>query len=587
MNLNQNYSFFMVLVLVFSMNTYAQRDTITTDKLIIIKQYSPTVNDAFKIKQKPSEKDSIKQERTEVSYSFIDVPVASTFTPAKGAASGVRIAPPPKIFDNYARFGAGNYSTILADFYSSFEVDIDRSMDVKFSHLSSQGGIDGVVLDDDFSNTSVGVNINSQDRYFEWNIGLDVSHREVNYYGLPEFFVNSLTEEDLRAINPKQSYTTFKALGDIEFFDGVLKSAEVKLQNLSDNYSNSEQLLSIKPLVEMPVRNQELFVKADLSFLNGGFESESFMPYELNYRQVQAGVNPFLNLEYSKMSFKLGAKAVFFNDFEASSSNIFFYPDVQAEFLLNQETMKLNLGVKGDLQQNTFENFSLQNPFIAPSLFIRPSDQSFNAFAGVSTKLLDNLTLAVQGNYSKTSDYAFFVSNPSAEYVSRTPSRRNFDYQNSFNVVYDDLDILSFAADLTYQIESDFSVGLFGKYSNYSTATFEEAWNLPELEFKTYANYELMNKWTINASLFYVGQRKDIASDITVEESGTLQTNDFSVNSVNGFVDLNASVEYRINNRLSAFVNANNVLNNSYNLWQNFEVQGFQVLGGLVYQFNW
>ncbi len=587
MNLNQIFRLVLLLVLVVSLKSYGQRDTINTDKLIIVKQYSPTVNDAFKIKQKPSEKDTIKQEPREVSYSFIDVPVASTFTPAKGTASGLRMQPPAKPYDNYARFGAGNYSTILADFYSNFEINSNQNMDVSFSHLSSQGGIDGIVLDDDFSHTNVGAYLFTKERYYEWNTGFDLNHREVNYYGLPDSFVRNLSDEDLNNISPKQTYTKLAAFGGIEFYDGVLKSADVNFQHFFDNYSNSEQLLDVRPLVEIPVKTHDIFIKGRLSFLNGGFESNSFMPYEIDYQQFFVGANPYLNLNYSQMNFKLGAKAVFFSDFEASSSEVYLYPDVKAEFLLNDGAMKFNLGVNGDLQQNTYENFSSQNPFIAPSLRIRPSDLQYNAFVGFSTKLLEDLSLSAQANYSKTSDYAFFVANPSAEFPSRTPSRRNFDYQNSFTVDYDELETISIATDLSYKVESDFSIGLFGKYSNYSTANFSEAFNLPELELKAYAMYQLMTKWTVNASLFYVGGRKDVASDITVEESGSLFLNDFAIQTVDGFLDLNASVEYRINSRLSAFVNAHNLLNNSYNIWQNYQVQGLQVLGGLIYQFNW
>lgn len=587
MNLNLKFFTLLLFSILGSYQIFAQRDTISTDKLIIIKQYSPTVNDAFKIKQKPSEKDTIKQKRRPVSYSFIDVPVASTFTPAKGTASGVRMAPPKKLYENYARFGAGNFSTILADFYSNFDLNPERNVDIEFSHISSQGGIDNVIIDDDFSNTSVGLNLTSKDRGFEWNSGIDLNHREVNYYGLSDEFISSLSQDELNSIDSKQIYTRLSAYGGIDFYDLYLKTVEVKLQNFSDDYSNSEQVIKIEPLVEIPLRNQNLTIEGDFSYLNGGFETVTFMPFEIDYQQLQAGVNPFVNLNYENVSLKLGAKSVFYTDLETSSSEVFFYPDVEAEFLLNQETIKINLGVNGDLQQNTYEQFSSQNPFVSPILVVRPSDQTYNAFAGFSTKLLDNLSLSAQANYSSTTDYAFFISNPSNEFISSTPNRRGFDYQNSFSVVYDELDIFSVSADLTYQIQSDFTIGFLGKYSNYSTSEFKEAWNLPEIEFKSYVNYDFTKNWSFSASLFYVGDRKDNVASLTTFPSGDVAINDEFVNTVDGFLDMNASVEYKINKRFSAFVNVNNLFDNSYNRWQNFEIQGLQVLGGLIYQFDW
>lgn len=587
MKLYQKSFVFALLNFFLVAQGFAQRDTINTEKLIIIKQYSPTVNDAFKIKQKPSEKDTIKQKRRSLSYSFIDVPVASTFTPAKGTASGVRMASPQKLYENYARFGAGNYSTILADFYSNFDFDRDRNIDIKFSHLSSQGGIEDVILEDDFSETSVGLNLTSQDRYFEWNSGFDVNHREVNYYGLSQDLATNLPEEEINSIDPKQTYTNIAAFGGVDFNDSYFKSADLKFQNFTDQYSSSEQFLTINSLVEVPVRYKTLSLKADFDYLNGSFESSLFDRNAINYKQFQAGLNPFLNLKYDNLNLKLGAKVVFFSNIEASSSDVFFYPDVNAEFFLNQQTIKLDFGVNGGLQQHTYQNFSSENPFVSPTLFISPSDQQFNAFGGFSTKLLDKLSLSAKASFSSTKNYALFKSNPNLENSNATPPRRGFDYQNSFGVVYNDLDILSISADLAYQLESDFTLGLYGKYSNFSTEEGEEAWNLPEVELKAYANYNFIEKWTFSASLFYIGDRLDVMENVFIDSSNSPATSGMSISTIDGFLDVNASLEYKITKRLSAFVNAKNLLGNSYNRWQNYEVQGLQVLGGLVYQFDW
>ena len=98
------------LLLVLSCSLFAQRDndTIKTEKLIIIKQYSPTLNDAFKVKSKPQISDSIERSQKDVNYSIFTVPVASTFTPTKGRAGAVKPQARPYNYQNYARLGAGS-----------------------------------------------------------------------------------------------------------------------------------------------------------------------------------------------------------------------------------------------------------------------------------------------------------------------------------------------------------------------------------------------------------------------------------------------------------------------------------------------
>ena len=66
-----------------------EEDNIGTETVTVVKPYSPTVSDAFKIKSSPSLNDSIMLQKKKINYSIFSVPVASTFTPAKGKASGV------------------------------------------------------------------------------------------------------------------------------------------------------------------------------------------------------------------------------------------------------------------------------------------------------------------------------------------------------------------------------------------------------------------------------------------------------------------------------------------------------------------
>ncbi|MFM2358411.1 MAG: hypothetical protein RLY16_404, partial [Bacteroidota bacterium] len=52
-----------------------------------------------------------------------------------------------------------------------------------------------------------------------------------------------------------------------------------------------------------------------------------------------------------------------------------------------------------------------------------------------------------------------------------------------------------------------------------------------------------------------------------------------------GGIDLSAGLEYRINNRFSAWLDLNNVFNNKYQRWNQYEVYGLHVLGGVIVRF--
>jgi hypothetical protein len=67
-------------------------------------------------------------------------------------------------------------------------------------------------------------------------------------------------------------------------------------------------------------------------------------------------------------------------------------------------------------------------------------------------------------------------------------------------------------------------------------------------------------------------------------EDVTLEDNQF-VKELGFIADVNLGLEYRYNQRISAFIQLNNVASQRYNRWYNYPVQAFQVLGGITARF--
>ena len=150
-----------------------------------------------------------------------------------------------------------------------------------------------------------------------------------------------------------------------------------------------------------------------------------------------------------------------------------------------------------------------------------------------------------------------------------------YEYGNSFNVVYDDVNTLAFFAEVKVEISNTFSLGINGTYNSYSTDLQSEAWNLPDLKASIFSNFNITEKLYGGASLFYVGERNDIDS-VTAEEV-----------TLDGYVDANLHFGYRFTDRLSAFVKGSNLFGDNYEKWMNYPVQGIQGLVGVTYKFDW
>jgi outer membrane receptor protein involved in Fe transport len=119
--------------------------------------------------------------------------------------------------------------------------------------------------------------------------------------------------------------------------------------------------------------------------------------------------------------------------------------------------------------------------------------------------------------------------------------------------------------------------------SAYTTKTQAEAWNLPAIKLNATLDYTINPKWYAGADVFFVGSRKDsqINNDLM-----TIVAQTYIPTTLKSYIDLNAHVGYKHSERLTAFLKANNILNQSYQKWMNYPVQGFQVVLGANYKFD-
>ena len=177
----------IALIVLFTFSAFAQennrtKDTINTEVVNVVKPYTPTISDAFKVKEIPSLDDEVTETRKEVKYNIFSIPVASTFTPAKATAAAVDKAEPVKLYDNYASFGVGSYTSFLGEVYLNHAINSTESVGGYVSHHSSQGGIDGVLLNDDFSDTRFNANYSRKSSDFSWNVDAGARHQIFNWY---------------------------------------------------------------------------------------------------------------------------------------------------------------------------------------------------------------------------------------------------------------------------------------------------------------------------------------------------------------------------------------------------------------------
>ena len=169
----QNKISIVLLLMVFQLSFAQKKDeNIGSEVVNVVKPYTATLSDAFKVPEAPVLDDAGNAKKETIKYSIFSFPVASTFTPSKGKAEGVDKTKQARLYDNYATLGFGNYRTLNAELFVNHQLNNNDYVGGMFRHLSSQGGISGVELDDRFYDTSVDLTYGSNYKDMLWNIDL-------------------------------------------------------------------------------------------------------------------------------------------------------------------------------------------------------------------------------------------------------------------------------------------------------------------------------------------------------------------------------------------------------------------------------
>lgn len=575
----------LVLVVFGIQFSFAQvkDENIGSEVVNIVKPYTPTISDAFKVKETPVLVDEEEQKKEPIKYNIFSFPVASTFTPAKGKAAGVDKIEKEKLYNNYATLGFGNYPTINAELFITQNLSRSNYVGGMLRHLSSQGGIKDLVLDDKFYNTSLDVTYGVRERDMSWNVDLGVKNQIYNWYGLP---TKSIVFDDatIAGIDSKQTYNMIALGGKMSFKDGIFNDASMQFKRFSDGLNSGENRFFIKPNFDFDVMNQKIKADFVVDYVGGSFERMYDVDSELKYSTIIAGTKPSILYQQDDLSVQIGAGVYYATtkNNNESDGKIFIYPNIKASYKLVGDILVAYAGAEGDLEQNSYADFVDQNPFVSPTLFIAPTDNKFDLYVGMKGKLANSVAFNVRASNKNQADRALFVSNGFDGIGTNTNS---YAYGNSFAVVYDDLNTLSIFGELKADFSKNVTFGINGTYNNYSTDSQAEVWNLPQLKIGSTVDFDINEKWYAGANVFFVGERKDLVSiqdDILVFPATFSQ----QVVTLDSYFDLNAHVGYKYNAKLTAFLKGNNLANQQYNRWANFPVQGIQVLLGANYKFD-
>ena len=250
-------------------------------------------------------------------------------------------------------------------------------------------------------------------------------------------------------------------------------------------------------------------------------------------------------------------------------------PNIAADVEVANKTV-LYLKANGRLYSNSAYETSLVNRYFNPTEEIAPTREWLNGQVGVKCGAAPGFWFDVFAGYKIRSSDALFV-----------PSRifNEGEFGNYSNVL-PGIDTKAFfaGANLKYSYQNFLDIQLKGVYNSWK-GNYDDTWV----------------GGTSNADLTYVyGRPKvEINADVTVKPIEKLAiglnyylatdrytclfgAEDYKLNNIN---ELNLQVGYTFNDTFGAYIKLNNVLNQQYEMYYGYPMQGINIMGGVNINF--
>ena len=247
-------------------------------------------------------------------------------------------------------------------------------------------------------------------------------------------------------------------------------------------------------------------------------------------------------------------------------------PELRAQYQLIEKGLYTYVEMGGDRALYSIADLYTANPYLhavrlEPNNWIEhiPSNTKYFCRVGLNGNLFRGVSYQVSAEAATQDNFMHFVHFTNA-----------YEFYGAWIApVYTDLKSLQFHAELDAKWTDKFHLWLKGDYRSLN----KHLSYVPEIELGLYGAYHYNDQWFISSSARYLGEREALSFNEGLycysEEADVLST----------VLDVNLKVNFAYNKQLGFYLEALNLLDQDFILWQQNPVLGRQVNFGAKYRF--
>ncbi|MBK6380816.1 MAG: TonB-dependent receptor [Chitinophagaceae bacterium] len=448
---------------------------------------------------------------------------------------------------NYVKAGYGNLATPHVSAGFSFGDGKKFLANVYADYISSKGKL----LYQDYSR----LNLKAAGSLFlptnEVYAGVQVKMHENFLYGF-DTGLYKYSKKDVRQ--------------QFQDFSGTIGIRNTKTGEFGINYNPSLQVSSftnVNKLTETsfiltaPVEKKfgEIFafkldVKADIT----SYATKNLLPADVKFNNNVFQVSPSVVFSTPRASINAGITPTWDN------GKFIWLPNVYAEAFIAENTFAFQAGWVGRLTKNTYRNLSEVNPYLK-TFTAQMNTKEIEYYGGIKGTLGKHFNFNAKAGYITYNNLPLLINDTATDgkaFIISNETRIN-NFRVHGDVSFVSKEKLTVSTGITYN-------GYVGMKSN------AKAWNTLPLEFTSSLRWWAFKQVLLKAD-FYA-----FSGSFYLDKGNVAKA--FKPGS-----DLSAGIEFKINKTFSAWMDVNNILNNKYQRWHNYEVYGLNLMGGVRVNF--
>jgi len=572
------------LLLMLSFDLSAQKkDSIVNRNVTVEREYKPVIQDAGKINSMPKALDP-KVDKTPAKYSDFNLPLTADFNIHTLPAAELEREKRRESKGGFGRIGFGNYFNTLADFAYPIIKMPDLRMDVSLNHFATFG-------DKAHSTTKAALAFDKYFDKFDLYAGVGGGHEYLKYYGdnynniNKTINLNSLDQtaiyqaKNLAGVNSKamslsnltkdstsETFWRFNAnlgIRSLPLSTDFRYLAEMQYNVFDAHNGVTEHVIHSKAGFNALSKEDRLGVDIDLYNLIYQTNKPLIVNSPNTYSVL--ALNPYYSIENPNFDVRLGVKSSFsFGHGKSFNPSL----DVRTEWKAIPKYLSLYTGITGGYQVNTMNSSYAENRYISPGIRVEDTYTPFELFGGLKVKPLYNLLLDAYIDYRRIDNQYFFVNR---EYKLQNNTADSTIFTNRFDAIYIGASHLKIGMRANYNLRNRVNVELKGAYNSWTVGNMQYAWNKPKWEADLNTDIHITRELSVSVNAFLEGARYAKLGDTAIR--------------MRPKIDINLGTSYVYNNWLTFFGKVNNLINNPYQEYYGYQVQGINALFGASFSF--